>query len=143
MPFKNGPGRFWSGNKSQTAAEERTVKERQVLMRVVGAMLVVVSASTLDAQSTANTQRPLRPGQTRGPAFMVPVFRSAERGLGVQVADVIRDRLMSDNLMTSMWVISKKDLGANLSLSGYSESEALSTKRASRIDCKSRSNRPA
>ena len=103
------------------------MKERQVLMRVVGAMLVVVSASTLDAQSTANTQRPLRPGQTRGPAFMVPVFRSAERGLGVQVADVIRDRLMSDNLMTSMWVISKKDLGANLSLSGYSESEALST----------------
>jgi len=103
------------------------VKERQVLMRVVGAMLVVVSASSLDAQSSANTQRPLRPGQTRGPAFMVPVFRSAERGLGVQVADVIRDRLMSDNLMTSMWVISKKDLGANLSLSGYSESEALST----------------
>ena len=103
------------------------MKERQVLMRVVGAMLVVVSASSLDAQSSANTQRPLRPGQTRGPAFMVPVFRSAERGLGVQVADVIRDRLMSDNLMTSMWVISKKDLGANLSLSGYSESEALST----------------
>ena len=103
------------------------MKERQVLMRVVGAMLVVGSASSLDAQSTANTQRPLRPGQTRGPAFMVPVFRSAERGLGVQVADVIRDRLMSDNLMTSMWVISKKDLGANLSLSGYSESEALST----------------
>ena len=96
-------------------------------MRVVGAMLVVVSASSLDAQSTGNTQRPLRPGQTRGPAFMVPVFRSAERGLGVQVADVIRDRLMSDNLMTSMWVISKKDLGANLSLSGYSETEALST----------------
>jgi len=102
------------------------VKARQVLMRVTGAMLVVVTGS-LDAQSSTNTQRPLRPGQNKGPTFMVPVFRSAERGLGVQVADVVRDRLMSDNLMTSMWVVSKKDLNANLELSGYSGSDALST----------------
>ena len=95
-------------------------------MRVTGAMLVVVTGS-LDAQSSTNTQRPLRPGQNKGPTFMVPVFRSAERGLGVQVADVVRDRLMSDNLMTSMWVVSKKDLNANLELSGYSGSDALST----------------
>lgn len=102
------------------------MKARQVLMRVTGAMLVVVTGS-LDAQSSTNTQRPLRPGQNKGPTFMVPVFRSAERGLGVQVADVVRDRLMSDNLMTSMWVVSKKDLNANLELSGYSGSDALST----------------
>ena len=102
------------------------MKARQVLMRVTGAMLVLVAGS-LEAQSTTNTQRPLRPGQTKGPTFMVPVFRSAERGLGVQVADVVRDRLMSDNLMTSMWVVSKKDLNANLELSGYSGSDALST----------------
>jgi tetratricopeptide (TPR) repeat protein len=95
-------------------------------MRVAGAMLVLVAGS-LDAQSNTNTQRPLRPGQNKGPTFMVPVFRSAERGLGVQVADVVRDRLMSDNLMTSMWVVSKKDLKANLELSGYSDSDALST----------------
>ena len=102
------------------------MKARQVLMRVTGAMLVVVTGS-VDAQSSTNTQRPLRPGQNKGPTFMVPVFRSAERGLGVQVADVVRDRLMSDNLMTSMWVVSKKDLNANLELSGYSGSDALST----------------
>ena len=95
-------------------------------MRVTGAMLVLVAGS-LDAQSTVNTQRPLRPGQNKGPTFMVPVFRSAERGLGVQMADVVRDRLMSDNLMTSMWVVSKKDLKANLELSGYSDGDALST----------------
>lgn len=102
------------------------MKARQVLMRVTGAMVVLVAGS-LDAQSTTNTQRPLRPGQNKGPTFMVPVFRSAERGLGVQVADVVRDRLMSDNLMTSMWVVSKKDLNANLELSGYSGTDALST----------------
>lgn len=100
------------------------MKARLVSMRVTGAALIF--ASTVGAQSTNNTQRPLRPGQTRGPAFMVPVFRSSDRMLGAQVADVTRDRLMSDNLMTSMWVISKKDLEANLQLSGYSGNEALS-----------------
>jgi tetratricopeptide (TPR) repeat protein len=94
-------------------------------MRVTGAALTLATG-TIDAQSTANTQRPLRPGQQRGPAFMVPVFRSQDKTLGVQIADVTRDRLMSDNLMTSMWVISKKDLEANLQLSGYSGTEALS-----------------
>jgi tetratricopeptide (TPR) repeat protein len=95
-------------------------------MRVTGATLMLVAAVSVDAQSSGNTQRPLRPGQNKGPTFMVPVFRSAERGLGVQVADVVRDRLMSDNLMTSMWVVSKKDLHANLELSGYSYTDALS-----------------
>ena len=94
-------------------------------MRVTGAALFI-AAGSVDAQSTANTQRPLRPGQNKGPTFMVPVFRSQDKTLGVQVADVVRDRLMSDNLMTSMWVVSKKDLNANLELSGYSGTDALS-----------------
>ena len=98
---------------------------RQLLMRVTGAALMF-GAGGVDAQSTANTQRPLRPGQNKGPTFMVPVFRSSDKTLGVQVADVVRDRLMSDNLMTSMWVVSKKDLNANLELSGYSGTDALS-----------------
>jgi tetratricopeptide (TPR) repeat protein len=110
----------------QLPLEEKTVKARQVVMRVTGAMLALVAAVSVEAQTTTNTQRPLRPGQTKGPNFLVPVFRSSERGLGMQVSDVVRDRLMSDNLMTSMWVIPKKDLEANLSQSGYSASDALS-----------------
>jgi tetratricopeptide (TPR) repeat protein len=97
-------------------------------MRVTGVTLMLVAAGTLEAQGNMNnTQRALRPGQTRGNAFMVPVFRSSEKGLGVQVADGLRDRLMNDNLMTTMWVISKKDLNANLELSGYSGTDALSS----------------
>lgn len=103
------------------------MKARQAIGRVTGALMVLVAAGSLGAQSNTNTQRPLRPGQTKGPNFMVPVFRSQERQLGVQVADVVRDRLMSDNLMTSMWVIPKKDLIANLEQSGYSGTDALST----------------
>jgi tetratricopeptide (TPR) repeat protein len=95
-------------------------------MRGCATLMLVAAGTAADAQNMNNTQRPLRPGQQRGPAFMVPVFRSAERGLGVPVADAVRDKLMNDNLMTTMWVISKKDLHANLDLSGYSPTEALS-----------------
>jgi tetratricopeptide (TPR) repeat protein len=103
------------------------VKARQVLVHVTGASLMLLAAAgSLNAQSTANTQRPLRPGQQKGPTFMVPVFRSQDKSLGLSVADAVRDRLMSDNLMTSMWVVSKKDLNANLELSGYSPTDALS-----------------
>jgi hypothetical protein len=87
--------------------------------------MLLIGATSVDAQSSVNTQRPLRPGQNKGPTFMVPVFRSQDRGLGVQVADFLRDRLMSDNLITSMWVISKKDLESNLQQSGYTGNEAL------------------
>ena len=108
-----------------TAAEERTVKARQVVTRITGAMMVLVAGS-VDAQSSTNTQRALRPGQTSGPKFMVPVFRSTVAGLGVQVSDNVRDKLMQDNLATAMWVIPKKDLIANLEQSGYSATDALS-----------------
>lgn len=98
----------------------------QRFARVTGVLLLVAAAGSMGAQSTANTQRPLRPGQTRGPSFMVPVvMRSAERGLGQQVADAIRDRLMGDNLMTSIYILPKKDVVTNLEQSGYSATDAL------------------
>jgi tetratricopeptide (TPR) repeat protein len=96
-------------------------------MRATGAALMLFAAGSLQAQNTGNTQRALRPGQQKGATFMVPVFRSSERGLGVTVADKVRDELMNDNLATAMWVVSKKDLKANLELSGYSDSDALSS----------------
>ncbi len=90
--------------------------------------MVLAAAGSLEAQGNENnTQRALRPGQTKGPNFMVPVMRSSERGLGVSVADAVRDRLMNDNLATSIYVISKKDLRTNLEQSGYSGNDALSS----------------
>jgi tetratricopeptide (TPR) repeat protein len=94
----------------------------QRVARVMGA-LIVVSASALEAQAQ---QRPLRPGQTPGPNFLVPgVLRGADKVLGQQVADAIRDRLMNDKYLTEMRVISKKDLVANLEQSGYSVTSSL------------------
>lgn len=91
--------------------------------RIMGVVLVATTAGDLDAQG--NTQRPLRPGQVRGPKFMVPVLKSNERTLSVQVADVIRERLMSDNLATTIYVVPKSDIVTSLESSGYSVTEAL------------------
>jgi tetratricopeptide (TPR) repeat protein len=94
----------------------------QRVARVMGA-LVMVSTGAMELQAQ---QRPLRPGQTAGPNFLVPgVLRSADKSLGQEVADAIRDRLMSDYMLTSMRVISKKDLVSNLEQSGYSATDAL------------------
>lgn len=90
--------------------------------RVVGALLVVVAASDLGAQ----TQRPLRVGQTPGPYLLVPVFKSDVQGVGVQVSDLVRDRLMSDYTMAQLVIIPKQQVVGNLQSSGYSVTDALS-----------------
>lgn len=87
------------------------------------ALLVAVAASGLDAQG--NTQPPLRPGQTKGPSFLVPVFKSNERGLGVTLADVVRNRMMSDYMITQLHIVPKTDIEGQLEASGYSKIEAL------------------
>lgn len=100
--------------------------EMQRVARVTGALVLAMTLGALDSEAQAQ-QRPLRPGQQPGPNFLVPgVLKGTDRTTGMQVADAIRDRLMSDNLLTSMRVISKKDLVANLEQSGYSASDALS-----------------
>jgi tetratricopeptide (TPR) repeat protein len=102
------------------------VMARQRFALVTGALLVVAGAGSLGAQSMSNQQRPLRPGQVRGPFFMVPVvMRSAEKGLGQQVADAVRERLMNDNLATTIYIMPKKDVVTNLEQSGYSATDAL------------------
>lgn len=107
------------------ASEVTTVKVWHRSARVLSALLLVVSAVEVGAQSATNTQRALRPGQTRGPKFMVPVFKSNERGLGVQMSDVLRDRMMSDYLATTVWLIPRNDIHGQLEGSGYSVTEAL------------------
>lgn len=108
------------------ASEVMTVKSRHHSARIIlGALMVVLAATEVGAQNGTNTQRPLRPGQTRGAKFMVPVFKSNERGLGVEMSDVLRDRMMSDYLATTMWLIPRNDIHGQLQASGYSVTEAL------------------
>ena len=89
--------------------------------------LVIVAATDVAAQPGGNTQRPLRPGQVRGPKFMVPVLKSNEPGLGAQFGQTLRDRMMGDYLATLMFVVPTRDIQSQLEASGYSATEALGT----------------
>src|SRR5687767_10924148 len=79
------------------------------------------SFSTLGAQPTRRviTQPP------ESQRFMVPVFRSQEKGLGVQIANALRDKLTADIPIKEIWVIPKSEIENSLTPSGYSITEAL------------------
>jgi tetratricopeptide (TPR) repeat protein len=111
------------------ASEETTVKARQRHARTMVRLVVGVVAS--GAFATANAQTQLaRPGQTPGPRFMVPTFRSTERGLGLQAAEAIRERMGQDFEIKTLWIVPKTDIMNTLVNSGYSTTEALSANDA-------------
>lgn len=56
---------------------------------------------------------------------MVAVFRSSEKGLGVEAADAVRSRVSSDFPFKQVYVLPKKDLEATLEASGFSVVDAL------------------
>jgi tetratricopeptide (TPR) repeat protein len=61
---------------------------------------------------------------------MVPTFRSNERGLGLQAAEAIRDRMGEDFQLKTLWIVPKSDIMTTLVNSGYSTTEALSSNDA-------------
>jgi tetratricopeptide (TPR) repeat protein len=64
---------------------------------------------------------------------MVATFRSAERNLGVQAAETIRERLASDINIQKLWIIPKSDITNTLEQSGYSTTEALNPNDARQL----------
>ena len=88
----------------------------------LGALLMVSVATALGAQPSQT----LRPGQTPGPKFLVPMFRStADKQLGFTVADATRDRMMGDYTAATLVIVPKTDIETNLEASGYSKTEPL------------------
>ena len=76
-------------------SEEMTVKARQRHARTLMGLFIGAVASGAFATVNAQTQT-LQRGQTAGPRFMVPTFRSSERGLGLQAAEAVRERMGQD-----------------------------------------------
>ncbi len=120
---------------SNNQSEEIRVKARQRYGRLIAAVLVGITLqgviSPLEAQ-----QQTLQRGQTPGPRFMVPVFRTsggAERGLGAQVADALRERMGGDFMMRTLWIIPKSDIDNALEQSGYSKTEPLNSNDAKQL----------
>ena len=110
-------------------SEETTVRARQRHARTIFGVLIGAMASGAFATVHAQTQT-LQRGQTAGPRFMVPTFRSAERGLGLQAAEAIRERMGQDFQLKTLWIVPKSDIMTTLVNSGYSTTEALSSNDA-------------
>ena len=56
---------------------------------------------------------------------MVAVFRSGEKGLGVQAADAVRSRMNSEFPFKQVYVLPKQDITATLEASGFPVADAL------------------
>jgi tetratricopeptide (TPR) repeat protein len=114
-------------------SEVSTVMElrRQALkaVRLLAAVAVGGSASVLSAQA-----RPAAAGPPPdAPRLMVPTFRSSEKNLGVDAAEVIRTRISRDLPPKSLWVIPKNDIKSTLEASGYDPNIALSANDAKEL----------
>lgn len=72
-------------------------------------------------------------GQTPGPRFMVPVFRSNERNVGWQFADELRQRMGGDFMGRTLWIIVKSDIESALDQSGYSKTEPVNSNDARQL----------
>jgi len=80
----------------------------------------VLMPALLLAQGTYN--RVPDPNATR---VMVSVFKSAEKGLGVQAADAVRSRMNSEFPYKQVYVLPKQDMVATLEASGFPTTDAL------------------
>ena len=97
------------------------------------ALATLLTSSLLGATGLAAQQQQLQRGQTPGPRFMVPVFRSNERNLGWQFADQLRERMGGDFMGRTLWIIVKSDIDNALVQSGYSKTEPLNTNDAKQL----------
>jgi tetratricopeptide (TPR) repeat protein len=94
-----------------------------------GAMGALMLALGFDGagRELAAQQQTLQRGQTPGPRFMVPVFRSNERNVGWQFADALRERMGGDFMARTLYIIVKSDIDNALEQSGYSKTEPLNS----------------
>lgn len=90
--------------------------------------LALGGATAAEAQTTQrgapqpNTER-----------IVVVNFRGPDNAAGVAAADAVRDRLMREFSARDLWVITKKDIDANLQNAGYPTDEPLSQSDANAL----------
>jgi tetratricopeptide (TPR) repeat protein len=78
--------------------------------------LAAFAASPVLGQSTKTGER-----------VMIPTLQSADKNLGVQAAEAIRNQLTKQTNIRDLVVVPKADINNSLSSSGYSTTEALAT----------------
>lgn len=83
-------------------------------------LLAIVAAATI--ATPAQAQRIIEPDAR----VLVPTFRSPERGLGVEGAEAVRERVQREVPIRQLMVIKKEDINNTLEASGYRPDSALS-----------------
>lgn len=83
---------------------------------------LALGGTLVPSVASAQYNRVPDPNATR---VMVAVFRSGEKGLGVQAADAVRSRMTSEFPFKQVYVLPKQDLTATLEASGFPVAEAL------------------
>ncbi len=126
------PGAAGWGSKDNPL-EVTKVKARKHFARSVPALLFGLASLSSTGELGAQAQQTISRGQTAGPRFMVPVFRSNERNLGWQFADELRERMMGDFMGRTLWIIVKSDIETALEQSGYSKTEPVNSNDARQL----------
>ena len=92
------------------------VKPLKARLRLPGLVLALatVGVSPLVAQNTKTGDR-----------VMIPTLQSADKELGVQAAEAIRNQLQKQTNLRELVVVPKADINNSLTSSGYSTTEAL------------------
>jgi tetratricopeptide (TPR) repeat protein len=91
------------------------------------ALVLVVGPAVAGAQPGTQPMQRGGPPNADTPRILVATFKSNDKELGVQTADAIRKRLQDQNSGKVLWVVTKRDIDATLSQSGYKPDSALST----------------
>jgi hypothetical protein len=112
------------------AWEVRTVKStRRQAALAAGVFALVLMSGPAVAGAQPGVQQMQRGGPPNPdtPRILVSTFKSSEKDIGVQAADAVRRRISDQNSGKVLWVVTKRDIDATLSQSGYKPDSALST----------------
>jgi tetratricopeptide (TPR) repeat protein len=111
-----------------SAASPQWVDRESAARRSAAAVLLLaVAALPALAQPRVNRDPPQRGGAPKQdtPYIIVGTFRGDSRQLGVEVADEVRKRIASEHSAQELFVVTKHNIDATLTASGYSADSAL------------------
>ena len=113
-----------SAASSMKGSGRRTARGRSAAA-ILSLLLMAMPAL---AQPRVNQEPPQRGGMPKQdtPYIVIATFRSDDRKLGVDAADEVRKRVASEHNAQELFVVTKRNIEATLSASGYRPDSALS-----------------